>query len=34
MAKSYDIHQRIFTFVIEVIRFLEKIPKTSTNLIL
>ncbi|MEK7533831.1 MAG: hypothetical protein AAB600_00700 [Patescibacteria group bacterium] len=31
--KSYDIHERIFNFVISVIEFLNKIPKTSTNLI-
>ena len=31
--KNYDIHERIFNFVISVIKFLNKIPKTSTNLI-
>lgn len=31
--KSYDIHERIFNFVISVIKFLNKVPKTSTNLI-
>lgn len=30
---SYEIHERIFNYVIEVIKFLNKIPKTSTNLI-
>lgn len=32
-TKEYDIHERIFNFVIEVIKYLNKIPKTSTNLI-
>ena len=31
--KNYDIHERIFNFVISVIKFLNKVPKTSTNLI-
>jgi four helix bundle protein len=31
--KNYDIHERIFNFVISVVEFLSKIPKTSTNLI-
>lgn len=31
--KSYDIHERIFNFVISIVKFLNKIPKTSTNLI-
>ena len=31
--KEYDIHERIFNFVIDVIKYLNKIPKTSTNLI-
>lgn len=31
--KDYDIHERIFTFVVNVINFLNKLPKTSTNLI-
>lgn len=33
MEKNYDIHKRIFSFVIAVIRFLNKIPKTATNLV-
>ncbi len=33
MKKDYDIHERIFDFVISTIRFLNKLPKTSTNLI-
>jgi four helix bundle protein len=32
-AKEYDIHERIFNFVIAVILFLSKVPKTPTNLI-
>ena len=32
-SKSYEIHERIFNYVIDVIRFLNKIPKTPTNLI-
>lgn len=31
--KSYDIHERIFNFVISAVNFLNKVPKTSTNLI-
>ncbi len=31
--KTYDIHDRIFKFIVDVINFLNKIPKTSTNLI-
>ncbi len=31
--RKYDIHERIFEFVIAVIKFLSKIPKTSVNLI-
>ncbi len=31
--KSYDIHERIFNFVVAVIQFLNKLPKTQTNLI-
>ena len=31
--RNYDIHERIFTFVVNVINFLNKIPKTPTNLI-
>lgn len=30
---SYDIHERIFNFVIAVITFLSKLSKTATNLI-
>lgn len=29
----YDIHERIFTFIVNVINFLNKLPKTATNLI-
>lgn len=31
--KSYDIHERIFNFVVAVITFLNKLPRTPTNLI-
>ena len=31
--KNYDIHERIFNFVIAVINFLNKLPRTPTNLI-
>ena len=30
---KYDIHERIFNFIVDVINFLNKLPKTSTNLI-
>lgn len=30
---NYDIHHRIFSFVINVINLLNKLPKTQTNLI-
>lgn len=31
--KEYDIHERIFNFIVEVIEFLNKLSKTPTNLI-
>ena len=31
--KDYDIHERIFNYIVNVINFLNKLPKTSTNLI-
>ena len=31
--KDYDIHERIFTFIVEVINFINLLPKTPTNLI-
>lgn len=31
--KSYDIHERIFNFVIKVVEILNLLPKTPTNLI-
>ena len=31
--KEYDIHERIFNFIVSVINFLNKLSKTSTNLI-
>lgn len=30
---KYDIHERIFQFVIDVIQFLSELPKNTTNLI-
>lgn len=30
---KYDIHERIFKFIIRVINFLNKLAKTPTNLI-
>lgn len=32
--KEYDIHERIFTFIVNVINFLNKIPKTQTNFVI
>jgi len=31
--RDYDIHERIFNFIVNVINFLNKLPRTSTNLI-
>ena len=31
--KQYDIHERIFNFIVDVIKFLNKLPKTPANLI-
>lgn len=31
--KQYDIHERIFNFIVDVIKFLNKLPKTASNLI-
>ena len=33
MNRNFDIHQRIFEFIVQVIEFLNKLPKTPTNLI-
>ena len=33
MANDYDIHERIFKYIVRVIKFLGKLPKTSNNLI-
>ena len=33
IEREYDIHDRIFKFVIDVINLLNKLPKTPTNLI-
>lgn len=32
-SKNYDIHERMFNFIVEVISFVNSIPKTATNLI-
>ena len=31
--KQYDIHERIFKFIVNVVKFLNKLPKTPSNLI-
>ncbi len=31
--REYDIHERIFNFIVDVIRFLNKLPKTPSNII-
>ncbi|MEK9175809.1 MAG: four helix bundle protein [Patescibacteria group bacterium] len=31
--KEYDIHERIFKFIVDVVKFLNKLPKTPANLI-
>ncbi len=32
--KEYNIHKRIFNFVVQVLKFLQTLPKTAQNLIL
>ena len=32
--KDYNIHERIFQFILAVLRFIDKLPKTSRNLII
>ena len=32
--RNYDIHERIFNYIVRVIEFLDKLPKTYTNLII
>lgn len=34
ITKKYDIHERIFNYVIAVIQFQNKLPKTQTNVII
>lgn len=34
MPNKFDIHERIFNFVINVINFINELPKNPTNLIL
>lgn len=31
--RQYDIHERIFSFIVDVIKFLNKLPKTPSNFI-
>ena len=31
--RNYDIHERIFNYIVSTINFLNKLPKTPTNLI-
>lgn len=31
--KEYNIHERIFNFIVEVLNFLNTLPKTPTNLV-
>jgi four helix bundle protein len=30
--KKYDIHERIFHFIVDVIKFVERLPRTSANI--
>lgn len=30
--KKYDIHGRIFTFIVEVIKFVQSLPRTPANI--
>lgn len=32
-GKEYDIHERIFNFIVAVINIFNKLPKTATNLV-
>ncbi len=32
--KNYDIHERIFNFVVKVLNLLNKLPKTPSNLVI
>lgn len=34
IMKDYNIHERIFNFVINILDLIEKLPKTTTNLVL
>ncbi len=31
--KNYDIHERIFKFIVDIINFINKLPRTPANLI-
>lgn len=33
LSIKYDIHERIFNFIVRVINFLNKLPKTPTNIV-
>lgn len=34
IMKDYNIHERIFNFIIKILDLIEKLPKTATNLVL
>lgn len=34
MKKEYDIHDRIYKFIVRVIRLVNKLPRTSSNLVI
>lgn len=34
MKKEYDIHERIYKFILSVIKLVNKLPKTPSNLII
>jgi four helix bundle protein len=33
MKKDYDIHERIYKFIVRVIKLVNKLPRTSSNLV-
>lgn len=32
--KNYDIHERIFNFIVQVLIFVNKLPRSNTNLVI
>ena len=34
MRKDYDIHERIYKFIIRVVKLVNKLPKTPSNLVI